>query len=317
MSQASASAPSPAPGDVPRTAAQIRRARALRWTGYTALAIVFAILCVFLSDWQFSRNAERSEQLELVADNYDKVPVPIGDVIGRDGAFDPADEWLPVTLQGEYVEQGEVLARNRAHGGTAAFEVLAPFRLDDGRIFIVNRGWLRPGSTQPVPDAVPAPPQGPAEVTVRLRPSELLPPSGRSAPEGQVPTIHLPSVAEMTGDDTITSAYGLLATETPAAERPFSPDPPSADPGPHLSYAIQWILFAIMGFVFIGYVIRSEIKHSREDAADAAAAAAARAAAGDTSPVEPVRKLASMRKINRKRDRDSVDEDAILDAEGQ
>ena len=43
---------------------------------------------------------------------------------------------------------------------------------------------------------------------------------------------------------------------------------PSEDPGPHLSYAIQWILFAIMGFVFIGYVIRTERRHRREDAED-------------------------------------------------
>lgn len=294
----------------------MRRSRTLRWSAYGALAVVFAILCVYLSDWQFSRNAERSEQLALVEVNYEKPPVPLGDVIGREGSFDPADEWLPVTLQGEYVPQTEVLARNRAHGGTSAFEVLVPFRLDDGRVFIVNRGWLRPGSQQPLPDAIPAAPEGPTEVTVRLRPSEQLPPSGRSAPEGQVPTVHLPSVAEILGGDTITSAYGLLVEETPAAERPFAPDPPSADPGPHFSYAIQWILFAIMGFIFIGYVIRSEIRHNREDAADAAALAAARAAAGDDSPIEPVRKLASMRKINRKRDRDSIDEDAILDADG-
>ena len=43
-------------------------------------------------------------------------------------------------------------------------------------------------------------------------------------------------------------------------------------PNNHLSYAIQWILFAVMGFVFIWYMIRTEIRHRREDAEDAAAA---------------------------------------------
>jgi cytochrome oxidase assembly protein ShyY1 len=308
-------ASTPPPADEPRTAAQIRRSRVIRWTSYTALAVVFAILCVYLSDWQFSRNDERSGQLELVADNYDKAPVPLAEVLGADGTFDPSDEWTPVTLSGEYIPEDEVLARNRAHGGTSAFEVLVPFRLDDGRVIIVNRGWLRPGSTQPLPDVIPAPPTGHAAVEVRLRPSEGLPPSGRSAPEGQVPTIHLPSVAEVTGPDTITSAYGLLVSETPATDRPNAPEAPSADPGPHLSYAIQWILFALMGFVFIGYVIRTEIRHNREDAADAAAAAAARAAAGEPEPAAQAPKLAIMRKSKRKRDRDSIDEDAILDAQ--
>ncbi|HQC93780.1 MAG TPA: SURF1 family protein [Microbacteriaceae bacterium] len=308
---------SPEAAPVPRTPAQNRRARAVRWSAYGALAVVFAIVCVFLSDWQFSRNAERSVQLDLVASNYERSPVPLDEVIGQDGAFDPADEWRPVTLRGEYMHDDQVLVRNRAHGGSSAYEVLEPFRLDDGRVLIVNRGWLPPGRTQPLPDAIPAPPAGPVQVEVRLRPSEPLPPSGRSAPEGQVPTIHLPAVAEITGPDTIASAYGLLVSESVEAERARIPDPPSADPGPHLSYAIQWILFAIMGFIFIGYVIRSEIRNNREDAADAAAAAAARAASGEPEPVTPTRALPNMRRQKRRRDRDSVDEDAILDAHEQ
>lgn len=311
------SASTPPPAETPRTAAQMRRSKIIRWTSYTALAVVFAILCVYLSDWQFARNSERSGQLDLVAANYDQTPVPLTDVLGADDSFDPSDEWLPVTFSGEYIADDQVLARNRAHGGTSAFEVLVPFRLDDGRVFIVNRGWLRPGSTQPLPEVIPAPPTGHAVVEARLRPSEGLPSSGRTAPEGQVPTIHLPSVAEMTGPDTVTSAYGLVMSETPAADLPNAPDAPSADPGPHLSYAIQWILFALMGFVFIGYVIRTEIRHSREDAAEAEAAAAARAAAGKPEPAVQAPKLEIMRKSKRKRDRDSIDEDALLDAHEQ
>ena len=314
----------PSPTEAPRTAAEMRRARALRWTAYTALAIAFAVLCVFLSNWQFSRNDERSAQLALVDANYDQDPVSISQVLGADGSFDPADEWLPVTLQGEYIADGQVLARNRAHGGTAAFEVLVPFRLDDGRVFIVNRGWLPPGSKQALPDEIPAPPTGETTVVVRLRPSEQLPSSGRGAPEGQVPTINLPTVAESTGADTITSAYGLLVSESPAVDRPRAPEAPTEDPGPHLSYAIQWILFAIMGFVFIGYVIRSEIRHNREDAADAALAAAAAEAAGDDThgaaapaPAAPAPRPIGARRHARKRDRDTIDEDAILDAQGR
>ena len=309
----------PSPTEAPRTAAEMRRARALRWTAYTALAVAFAIVCVFLSNWQFARNDERSAQLSLVDANYDQAPVAISEVLGADGVFDPADEWLPVTLHGEYLAEEQLLARNRAHGGTAAFEVLVPFRLDDGRVFIVNRGWLPPGSAQALPDEIPAPPMGESSVVVRLRPSEQLPSSGRGAPEGQVPTINLPTVAETTGPDTITSAYGLLVSETPPVDRPRAPEAPTEDPGPHLSYAIQWILFAIMGFVFIGYVIRSEIRHNREDAADAALAAAAAELAGEdgdaralaTPPQRPI----GARRHARKRDRDTIDEDAILDGQ--
>ena len=65
-----------------------------------------------------------------------------------------------------------------------------------------------------------------------------------------------------------------MVSEDPApATRPNALDAPTEDPGPHLSYAIQWILFALMGFIFIGYIIRTEIKVRREDAEDAAAEA--------------------------------------------
>ncbi|GAA3624115.1 SURF1 family protein [Microbacterium awajiense] len=236
----------------------------VRWAAYVAIAVTFAVACAFLSNWQFARNAERSAQLELVEANYDRDPVPLDELIPLGESFDDADEWRPVTLTGRYLADATLLARNRAHGGTAAYEVLVPFALDDGRVIVVDRGWVPPGSEQSEPDHVPAPPEGAATVVVRLRTGEPLPPSGRSAPEGQVPTIHLPLIAETLDSSGLVDAYGALVSEDPATERPAAVEDPSEDPGPHLSYAIQWILFAIMGFVFIGYVIRTEVRHRHE-----------------------------------------------------
>jgi cytochrome oxidase assembly protein ShyY1 len=284
---------------------------AVRWTAYVAVAIVFAIACAFLANWQFSRNAQRSEQLALVEANYDAQPAALEDVIPPGEELAPEDEWRPVVLVGAYLPEDGLLVRNRAHGGTAAFEVLVPFRLDDGRVLLVDRGWVPPGEQRNEPDEVPAPPDGETTVVVRLRPGEALPASGRSAPEGQVPTIHLPTVAEAidpaTGAALESSAYGLMVSEDPApASAPQQLEAPSEDPGPHLSYAVQWILFAIMGFLFIGYVIRTERTHRREEAEDAAEAAAAAAAGRAASP-------AAVRRPARRRDRDADAEDALVD----
>lgn len=279
---------------------------AVRWTAYVGVAIVFAVACAFLSNWQFTRNAERTEQLTLVAQNYDADPVPLGEVIAPGGSLAAGDEWLPVALEGEYLAAEQILVRNRPHGGTAAFEVLVPFRLDGGRVLLIDRGWVPPGEDQPLPDVIPAPPEGPATVIARLRPAEQLPASGRSAPEGQVPSINPELVATMiaadAGADLELSAYGVMVSEDPApSSRPVALAAPSEDPGPHLSYAIQWILFAIMGFIFIGYVIRTERRHRREDADDRAL--------GLESP--------RRRMPVRRSDRDMQDEDSILDAAGR
>lgn len=281
---------------------------AVRWLGYVAIAIVFAIVCAFLSNWQFTRNTERSEQLALVEANYDSEPVVLDEAIPEGESLDPADEWQPVELVGTYLSDEQLLVRNRPRGGTAAFEVLVPFRLTDGRVFLVNRGWVPPGEHQPDPDVVPAAPAGDVTVIARLKPGEPEPSSGRSAPEGQVPTINLPLIAQALpaadAERLEQSAYGLMVSEDPApATRPAEIDSPSEDPGPHLSYAIQWILFAIMGFIFIGYIIRTEIKHRREDAEDDDADDLAR---------EPV-----VRTREKRRDRDADEEDALLDAAGR
>lgn len=288
---------------------------AARWAMYVGVAILFAIACAFLSNWQFSRNAERSEQLELVANNYDAAPVALGDLLAPGAELTPSDEWRPVRLEGRYLADEQLLVRNRAHGGSAAYEQLVPFRLDDGRTLLVDRGWLPPGNSQSLPDDIPDPPSGEVTVEVRLRPGEAAPTSGRTAEAGQVPTINLGLVAEQTGP-LEPGAYGLLMSETPApATAPLTVDPPSNDPGPYLSYAIQWILFALMGFGFITYVIVSERRLRLEDAEDddddvVPAAAPVRADEGRRR-VDPVA-LHRSRKLPR--DRDADDEDALLDA---
>ena len=281
---------------------------------YIGVAILFAIACAFLSHWQFSRNAERTEQLELVANNYDQPAVPLETLLTPGATLDPTDEWRPVRLEGRYLPEDQLLVRNRAHGGSAAYEQLVPFQLIDGRTFLVDRGWLAPGDRQSLPDEIPAPPSGDVTVEVRLRPEEAAPTSGRSAEAGQVPTINLGLVAEQTGPIE-PGAYGLLVSESPApATAPQPVDPPSDDPGPYLSYAIQWILFAVMGFAFIGYVIVNERRLRREgddDDDEELPAPAREKAPTERRRVDPV---ALHRSRKRPRDRDADDEDALLDA---
>jgi cytochrome oxidase assembly protein ShyY1 len=295
----------------------VKRLPALgRWGVYLLVAVAFAIACAFLSHWQFGRNADRSAELALVSENYDAQPVPVETLVQTSGGFDEAvDKWHPVVLTGRYLPDQQLLARNRAHGGTSAFEVLVPFQLDDGRILIVDRGWVPPGEGEG-PDSVPAAPQGQATVVGRLLPGEPLPPSGReTAPDGQVPTINLPLIAQRMGAQGAQldqSAYILMMSEDPApATAPSALEEPTNDPGPFLSYAVQWILFAVMGFVFIGYVIRTEVQKRREDAAEAAAggggvpdevnAPRLRGPAARAAPARPVHAPTGPRRVRRGR----------------
>jgi cytochrome oxidase assembly protein ShyY1 len=231
-----------------------------RWLGYLGLAVIFAIACVLLANWQIARRNEALAEIARVADNWEAAPRQVTDVLPTVDSWNDNDKWVPVTITGHYLVAQQLLVRGRPLNGDAGFEVLAPFQLANGRVFIVDRGWLPTGSSQDEPDSIPASPAGTETVVVRLKPSEPVV-LGRSAPAGQIATIHLPDIAQRVGEPTYTGAYGLMATEDPAtAVRPTPFDKPIADEGPHLSYAFQWIAFGVMGFFGLGWAIRQEYR---------------------------------------------------------
>ena len=232
-----------------------------RWFGYLGFAIVFAIACVLLSHWQFDRRDQALAEIAKVEQNYDAAPAALSSVLSNTAAFEDSQEWTPVEMTGTYLVEDQLLVRSRPYGGRPGFEVLTPLRLADGSTFIVDRGWVPTGEEQDSPDFVPAPPAGDVTVVARLKPGE---PNlrGRSAPDGQVSTINLPTVAGLVGGDVYTGAYGLLETESPAPTdtRPAAAIKPDMDEGPHLSYAFQWLVFALFGFFGLGYALRTEYR---------------------------------------------------------
>lgn len=236
-----------------------------RWLGYFALLVVFATICGLLSAWQFDRRDEKVDDNVLVQDNFDAEPRPVEEVLPRIDSFDSGHEWLPVILEGEYLEEEQLLARGRPRDGLPGFEILTPLLTTDGNVFVVNRGWIPTGHDQDLPDSIPVPPEGQVTVTARLKPGEPEIP-GRGAPEGQIATIHLETVAAELGQDrTYSEAYGLLRTETPNAETGKLVPKPELTEGNHLSYAFQWIIFAIIAAVGLIHGIREEFRERNAD----------------------------------------------------
>ena len=239
-----------------------------RWFGYLGIAILFAIGCVLLSNWQFDRRDEALVEVNRIEKNYDATPTPLTEALPALDTFNPDLKWTPVTMQGTYLVDEQLLVRNRPYGGQPGFEVLTPLLLTDGSVFIVDRGWVAPGAEQDLPDEVPAPPSGEVTVVAHLKAGE---PSlaGRTAPAGQIPTIQLHEIDTLISQPMYTEAYGLLASESPAAAvRPAAAPKPEPDEGPHLSYAVQWIVFALFGFGGLAYALRQEYRLINADDPD-------------------------------------------------
>ena len=267
-----------------------------RWLGYTVFVIIFAIGCAGLSYWQIARRDEARAEIERVDTNWATAPRPVADVLTALDSFDPDDKWTPVTLTGRYLVDQELLARGRPLDSNAGFEQLVPFQLADGSVFIVDRGWIRAGNEQDAPDSIPAVPLGEITVVARLKAGEPNIP-GRSAPDGQVATINLATIAAIIDRPIYSGAYGLMASEDPApVVRPVAVTKPVADEGPHLSYAFQWIVFGILAFIGLGWAIRQEYRIKNAD-----------------DPQERERAEVRRRKAEAKPPTDGEIEDAILD----
>ena len=229
-----------------------------RWLGYLALAVAFAIACVCLGAWQFARLDEARTQVLRIERNFDATPVPLEQLLTSTTAFDAENTWRPVVARGTYLVDEQLLVRSRPFEGQVGFEVLTPLLLEDGRVFVINRGWIPSGTTTAEPGTVPEPPEGEVTVVSRLKPSEPHL-SGREATEGTIPTIELSLVDEILGKEVFVGAYGSLAFEDPATSpMPQTPLRPELNEGPHLSYALQWLLFAVMGFVGLSLAVRNE-----------------------------------------------------------
>ena len=267
-----------------------------QWAGYLALTIVFAVVCSGLGMWQLARRAEAQAEISRVDANFDADAVNLTDALPTLDSFEESQKWLPVEMTGTYLLDEELLVRNRTFNINPGFEVLTPLLLANGDIFIVDRGWIPTGENQDAPDSVPAAPTGEVTVVARLKQGEPVL-AGRSATGNQVATINLPAIADRLGADTYTGAYGLMKTEDPApADRPTAVARPVRDEGPHLSYAFQWLVFAIIAFVGLGVAIRNEYRIINAD-----------------DPEEQDRERARQAKRARKQPSDADVEDRILD----
>jgi cytochrome oxidase assembly protein ShyY1 len=225
------------------------------WLVVTLVVVLFAIACyTLLAPWQFRRDAEREATNGAVRNSFTAPPVPL-EQLG------PGSEWRLVRLTGSYLAEAETLARLRTVQGEPAYEVLTPFRLTDGSVVLVDRGFVRPDGVE-VGD-YPAPPAGRVELVARVR-SDETDPQHRAAftdqtngGRRQVYAIDSQTVARATGLP-IRPGYLQLEAGSPGVLGPLPL--PQLDAGPFFSYALQWLAFGSMALLALIYFTWREIK---------------------------------------------------------
>lgn len=229
-----------------------------KWLNWLALVIVFSIACGFLANWQFSRRETKLNSIELVKKNYNAAAVTLPELL-TDGKIDmPANTWRTVQISGSYLPESFLLVRNRPNDGQPGFEELVPFMSETLGVIFISRGWLPSGSQNDYPDDVPLPTSSRTSILARIVASEPI--LNRSAPKGQIATINVKLANQLTGlNSSFDTAYLRLISETPSVGRiPKTMPSPSIEEGNNLSYALQWILFALMAVLALIWRIKKD-----------------------------------------------------------
>ncbi len=262
----------------------VRRLGFLLRPGWLVLALVvvaFAYACfTLLAPWQLGKNSATTQRNALISDSFTSPPTELTNLVPAGQAPAPGQEWRLVTVTGTYQQADEVLARLRSVEGKAAYEVLTPLRTTQGETVLVDRGYVRPvvGTDAPPVDAAPT---GQVSLQARIRLDEPVDrgrPAPRVAGPPQVYVVNSGAVAAITAT-TISPGYLQLADGQPGVLGPLPL--PLLEPGPYLSYGLQWLAFGLMAPLGLAYFVRAELRERRREKDGR------EATANDLPPAEP------------------------------
>jgi surfeit locus 1 family protein len=221
----------------------------------TIATVLVVAVCIAAGNWQRGR-MHAKEALRAQLDAASAAPVaalPGGDVDWNAWRF------RRVAAHGSFVADRQFLLDNRVHRGVVGFEVIAPLRTDDGRVVLVDRGFVPGGPSRQVLPEV-ALPAGAVEVQGRVS----LPPAGyfqlgKQAGDARVQQhLDIGRIAAATGLPLMPIVIEATAPVGPGDD--LLRDWPAPDTGvqTHLSYMVQWYLFAaVAATLWMGFTWRA------------------------------------------------------------
>ena len=230
-----------------------------KWLLTHLLVIVLVVVMMSLSTWQFRRLDERKTFNAGLKANATQTITPIKNLV----ANLPNDlndiQWRRVVVRGTFRPTAEVTIVNRSQDGAAGVDAAIPLDFTiDGKMYavIVDRGFV------PLATSMPKPPGGEIELVGRIRLSQERRTGALSDPTTGVLTEvqrlnvqRLRKQMRLNAQQTVLPFYlDLLESPQITSTLPALVPSPRTDNGPHLSYAIQWILFslcAIGGWVIL------------------------------------------------------------------
>ena len=224
------------------------------------LVITLIVVMVNLASWQLDRHQQRKDFNATLVQRFEAPIQPLEDLLL--GA-EPADiEWMPTAVTGTYLRGEDISLVNVSQNGAAGYDAITPLLLSNGTVVLVNRGFL------PLVAEFPSAPSGEVSILGRIRATSERRTGAVSDPAtgelAEVQRIDIDRLQQQI-DGELVPVYVQLLKSTPSEAPSLSTivDPEFGN-GPHLSYTVQWFVFALCAAAGWVALVRRELLKTRK-----------------------------------------------------
>ena len=217
----------------------------------TSFSIFFVFVFVFLGIWQIERAANKEGLLQDFNSEQESPPTRL---------TSQSPNWSRVFVDGVFDSSRQILIDNQIHNGKVGYKIFTPFRFDDNKIVLVDRGWIAQGQSRS-----DLPQLNILEKKSRIIATVTSPEQGVLA-GSELLTNEWPRVSQTKAVEVIASAFKepildiVLVLDPGSSQitefiqiRPFA-----ITPVKHYGYAMQWFTMSIVLLGMFLYALKRE-----------------------------------------------------------
>jgi|TARA_B110000908_G_scaffold155608_1_gene193958 surfeit locus 1 family protein len=216
-----------------------------------SFSIFFVIVFVFLGVWQIERAAHKEGLLQAFNSEQESPPIRL---------TSQSPDWSRVFVDGIFDSTRQILIDNQIHKGKVGYKIFTPFRFDDNKIVLVDRGWIAQGQSRS-----DLPQLNILEKKSRIIATVTSPEQGVLA-GSELLTNEWPRVSQTKAVEVIASAFKEPILDIVLVLDPGSSQitefiqikPFAITPVKHYGYAMQWFTMSIVLLGMFLYALKRE-----------------------------------------------------------
>ena len=217
----------------------------------TSFSIFFVFVFVFLGIWQIERAANKEALLQDFNSEQESPPTRL---------TSQSPNWSRVFVDGVFDSSRQILIDNQIHNGKVGYKIFTPFKFDDNKIVLVDRGWIEQGQSRS-----DLPQLNILEKKSRIIATVTSPQQGVLA-GSELLTNEWPRVSQSKAVEVIASAFNEPILDIVLVLDPGSSQitefiqikPFAITPVKHYGYAMQWFTMSIVLLGMFLYALKRE-----------------------------------------------------------